>query len=71
MKSTAADKLKDRTRTSQYRKFLRMMNKAADEGKSSILVILINPITRQILESEGFTVEDTSWHNLKQTKISW
>lgn len=67
----ASDKLKDRTRTSQYRRFLKLMNKAADEGKSSILVIQLTPVTTQILEHEGFTLEETEWYGNKQTKISW
>lgn len=67
----ASDKLKERTRTAQYRRFLRLANKAADEGKNSILCIKLEPHTRQIFETEGFMLEDTDWHGNTQTKISW
>ncbi len=66
-----SDKLKERTRTSQYRKFLKLMNKAADEGKISILTIQMWPTTKQILEVEGFVLEEKEWYGNIQTKISW
>lgn len=67
----ASEKLKERTRTAQYRKFLRLANKAADEDKNCILVIKLQPHTRQIFEAEGFTLSDIDWHGNTQTKISW
>lgn len=67
----ASDKLKERTRTAQYRRYLRLMNKEADQGKRSILTLMLQPHTRQILETEGFTIEETHWHGNVQYKISW
>lgn len=67
----ASDKLKERTRTAQYRKFLRLANRAADEDKNSILVIKLQPHTRQIFESEGFLLTEVEWYGNVQTKISW
>lgn len=67
----ASERLKERTRTAQYRRFLRLANKAADEGKNSILCIKLEPHTRQIFEVEGFVLSDIDWHGNTQTKISW
>jgi len=67
----ASDKLKDLTRTAQYRRFLKLMRKSADEGKTSILTIAMQPHTKQILETEGFSLEEVDWYGNKQTKISW
>lgn len=71
VKMNAREKMAERTRTAQYRKLLTTMRKEADLGKSSILTIMLLPHTKQILESEGFKIEETKWYGNVQHKISW
>lgn len=71
VKMNAREKMAERTRTAQYRKLLTTMRREADLGKSSILTIMLLPHTKQILESEGFTIEETEWYGNVQHKISW
>lgn len=67
----AAEKLRELTVSSQYRRFYKLMRKAADENRSSLLVLSMNDSTRTILEQEGFPIEAVKHLEYDNYKISW
>lgn len=71
MAQKASEKLRELTVSSQYRRFYKLMRKAADENRDSLLVLTINPATLNILKREGFVIEPVKHLNYDQFKISW
>lgn len=71
MAQKAAEKLRELTVSSQYRRFYKLMRKAADENRSHLLVLNMNDATRQILDAGGFTIESVKHLEYDQFKISW
>lgn len=71
MAQKASEKLRELTVNSQYRRFYKLMRKAADENRDSLSVLTISAATLKILENEGFTVTSVNHLNYEQFKISW
>lgn len=68
----AAERLWARTLTSQYRKILKHMVKAADDNKSSYMVPLtVSEYTLGLLKQEGFVVDVVKYSGYDTYRVSW